>query len=296
MPPDALARPDLEFPPLPPMLAPIAALLAEGAAASVAPHLAALVGADADLEAAVLRRCRGAFYGLRHPVETAQRAMLLLGAREAANLAATAAVLQLRRLLQTETQHRLFERTLRHGLATAAFSAELAAQLDLPQAPEPAQAFAAGLLHGLGRVVLLYNAPEAYEEAWAGHGEAPPLEAERARFGTDYAEVGAYAAAHERLPLFFRYIIQHHPTPERLPTPELRCAALVVAVAAAAARRLYRGQVHPPAARLRRLGAEHQLAHAAGLPVAELEALLANRVEEIYTYVEAMMGEREMVA
>lgn len=293
MPPDALVRPRLEFPPLPRMVAPIAALLLEREGTPSSSCLAALVGADADLQAAVLRRCNSAFYGLRRPIGSVQEAVLLLGAREAANLGVAASLLQLRRRLRTETQHRLFERTMRHGLATAAFGAELATRLELPHAPEPAQVFAAGLLHGLGRIVLFYNAAEEYEQAWAVHGEAPPPEAERALFGTDYAEVGAYAAAHERLPSFFRTIIQHHPAPERLPTAELRSAALTVAVAAAAARRLYRGEVHPPAARLRRLGAEHQLAHMAGLPVAELEALLANRVEGIYAYVEAMMIEGE---
>ena len=286
---DAQVDFDIQFPPLPVTVAEVSAMLAEPSEAPPVARLIAVAEADPVVAAAVLRRCNSAFYGLRRRVGSVRRAVLLLGFREVTNLVIAAGLLQLRRLLQTEGQLRLFEQVMRLSLGTAAYGAEIAVHLHLPQ---ERAAFTAGLLHSVGRLVFLYNQPGAYEALWYEQGAAltPSVSAERVRFGTDHAELGGLAAAYWQLPAFFKGVIQHYPTPDRLPDAEQRETALVVAVAAVATERLYSGHVHPPTAALRPLTAQHKLAHAAGIPVAELEKLLADRCEHIYAYVEAMVG------
>ena len=56
------------------------------------------------------------------------------------------------------------------------------------------EAFTAGLLHDLGRVILAFNLPQEYGEAMAcsQQDESILCEAEKRIFGSAHAEVGAY--------------------------------------------------------------------------------------------------------
>ncbi|RMF86085.1 MAG: HDOD domain-containing protein [Nitrospirae bacterium] len=62
-------------------------------------------------------------------------------------------------------------------------------------------AYAAGLLHDLGMVLLLRADPEGYETLVAESGDYDTLaEAERARFGFDHGDATAAVALHWNLP------------------------------------------------------------------------------------------------
>ena len=62
---------------------------------------------------------------------------------------------------------------------------------------ESEQAFLAGLLHDVGKLVLIANVPEEYDEvlAFAKSYRIPVTESEQRRFGATHAQIGAYLLA-----------------------------------------------------------------------------------------------------
>lgn len=75
-----------------------------------------------------------------------------------------------------------------HAVEVACLARELAPLVDAPQG----EAFAAGLLHDLGELLLLVRDPSGYPELLAqGLAHADQLRAEQERYGTDHALIGA---------------------------------------------------------------------------------------------------------
>jgi HD-like signal output (HDOD) protein len=77
-------------------------------------------------------------------------------------------------------------------------------------------AFVGGLLHDIGKLVLVSNYPEKYEEALRQVRQGPVriCEAECALFGTSHAEIGAYLLWLWNLPDPVAEILalHHHPS------------------------------------------------------------------------------------
>jgi putative nucleotidyltransferase with HDIG domain len=91
-------------------------------------------------------------------------------------------------------------------------------------------AFAAGLLHDIGRLVLASLFVAEYEQVVARRNKiaVPLLEAERSLMGVDHAVVGAALAHHWKLPQSLRHAIAYHHEPDRAmeqPISEVICGA-----------------------------------------------------------------------
>ena len=103
------------------------------------------------------------------------------------------------------------ERIHARALATSRLARRLA-----PNVADPGQAFVAGLLHGVGQLVLASRVPVKYAEALA-QGAARGLtqpEAEREVLGATSSEVGAYLLALWGQPLSVVRAIAHQDLPE----------------------------------------------------------------------------------
>jgi HD-like signal output (HDOD) protein len=90
-------------------------------------------------------------------------------------------------------------------------------------------AFTAGLIHEIGRLLLVRDAPEEMQEMArdAAASGRPLTDLERARLGTTHAEIGAYALGMWGLPLaVVEAVAYHHVIPAER-RAELRIAALV---------------------------------------------------------------------
>ena len=89
----------------------------------------------------------------------------------------------------------------RHARTTAAFARRIA-ELEGAGRSGREEALVAGLLHDVGKVLLATRMPEAYDSVLsaAGHSHSETLEAERAVFGNNHAEAGAYLLALWGLP------------------------------------------------------------------------------------------------
>ena len=150
---------------------------------------------EGSLSAKLLRLAGGAFFGQADRVRSLPRALVLLGAPTVRNLAVGVGMWDA--LARGAGRHRaavLWEHAVAVGVATKMLAARL-------RSGEPDEAFAAGLLHDVGRLVLAERFGEAYWDAVRGPDEHAPIERlESAAFGVDHAAVGGWMLDGWRLP------------------------------------------------------------------------------------------------
>lgn len=141
--------------------------------------VAEVVGSDVGLAAAVLAIANSAAFGRTRRVDDLHAAVALIGV----DIVQTIAVAAATRLLDGSTG---LPHVRPHAVETACAARLLARAVGLPES----QAFAAGLLHDVGEILLWHAAPDAYAAAhagWADIGEQ--LWTERSEFGEDHATV-----------------------------------------------------------------------------------------------------------
>ncbi|MCS7186259.1 MAG: HDOD domain-containing protein [Armatimonadetes bacterium] len=174
-------------------------------------EVAEIIAQDQNLAAQLLRLANSAMTGLRRRVTSLTTALRILGARPVRNLLLT---LTVRPFLQTPSEVRLWE----HSLACALVARRLAQQTQLV---DPEEAFTAGLLHDLGKTLLLRYFPQSYKRASsiAHHQGCPTFLMERLVFSVTHAEVGAWLLERWRIPTpFCEAVAVHHiPVPETQP-------------------------------------------------------------------------------
>ncbi|QXD15661.1 HDOD domain-containing protein [Rhodocaloribacter litoris] len=281
-------QPDLEvrFPPLPRTVTAVSNLLAQRAEVPDTPELVRIIHNDPVIAAAVLRRVNSAYFGVRRHVSDVKKAVYLLGFVEVCNIVLSAAMMKLRDVVSTEGQVHIFDQIMQSSVGAASYAREIASFLHLPDAET---AFTAGLLHNAGRLVFLYNRPDAYERLWMGNenGLFPPPEAERALFGLDHMRLGHIAANHWELPHEVGEIIGAYLTPGHIQDPARRLLALTVAVAASATEQLC---MTPGDGRLRfeAKTALRILARSVGRDATELIELIESKREPVTAYIALM--------
>lgn len=183
-----------------------------------------LIGAlapEEGLSAKLLRLAGGAFFGQADRVRSLPRALVLLGAPTVRNL--TVALGMWEALARNVGRHRAAE-PWEHAVAVGVATKTLAARL---RAGEPDEAFAAGLLHDVGRLVLAERFGEDYWQAVHGPGEREAVERlESAAFGVDHTEVGGWMLEGWRLPpAVVAAVRDHHADASGTPLARLLRAA-----------------------------------------------------------------------
>lgn len=224
-------RPSISFPPLPHTVESVSTLLSEMGVEPNTIQLAQIVDSDPMVAASVLRRINSAYYGVRRRIASVQKAVMLLGFLEVANLVLTAGMVQLEETFGANETSDIFDRIMRRSIGTAQYARELAGHLNLSC---EGSAFSAGLLHAVGRLIILHNDASTYETLWEQAGGPPSRDAEAEAFGIDHARLGAIAADEWKLPGLLIKAIRYYPTPEKLEDQEQRIVARVVGAAAAA--------------------------------------------------------------
>lgn len=172
--------------------------------------LARKVALDGALTAKTLRLANSAMYGLQVRVTTIQQAITYLGFQTARSLITAAALTGcFPEGRCAGFSHQAF---WRHSLATAICAQVLARHLRFNQD----YAFTAGLLHDMGRLVLVSCFPDHYARviAWRGAHDALWLDAERAVLGIDHVDAGLALAEHWHFSDTMRLAIGHHHAPE----------------------------------------------------------------------------------
>jgi putative nucleotidyltransferase with HDIG domain len=142
---------------------------------------------DQSLTSKILRLANSAFFGQSRRVATIPRAVVLLGFSTVRNLALSVKVWE---TLGNGVSRTHVEELWAHAVAVAVATRSLTKRL---RAGDPDEAFTAGLLHDVGRLVIALRFREHYWEAVGGAGERGPVESlESATFGVDHAEIGGW--------------------------------------------------------------------------------------------------------
>lgn len=189
--------------------------------------LAKKVSHDQALTAKTLRLANSSASGLQVKVTTIQQAMTFLGFQTTRNLITAAALTGCfpRGLCQGFNDRAFWQ----HSIATAVCARVLARRVRFNQD----YAFTAGLLHDIGRLVLVTRFPEHYQAVLAEQArlDCELVDAERAVLGLDHVAAGVALAEHWNFSDTMRHAIEWHHAPE---TPGAGFLATIVHVASAA--------------------------------------------------------------
>lgn len=195
---------------LPPFRPVITRLLAELSGESAGfRRIRLLVSEDPALSAHVLRLANSALFGCRRTVTDLLTALTLIGLDRLRALVLTYGVRHLFRPLARFPQCRAI---WQHSLATALLAADLSLDAD----SDMMACYTAGLLHDLGRLVLLASAPDLYA-ALLEQADGPQHSCllEQELFRLTHAEAGARVMRRYELPeaLAEAALLHHHEDP-----------------------------------------------------------------------------------
>ena len=193
--------------------------------------LAKKVALDQALTAKTLRLANSSTFGLQVKVTTIQQALTFLGVQATRNLIMAASITG---CFPSGRCPAFNDKAFwRLSIATAACARVLARHMHF----NPDVAFTAGLLHGIGRLVLVTRYPEQYDAVLRERKrlDGDLLETERAMLGVDHLLAGAALAEHWQFSGTMQQAIAFYHAPE---TPGAGFLATIVHVANAVAHAL----------------------------------------------------------
>jgi putative nucleotidyltransferase with HDIG domain len=168
-------------------------------------HLADKIGQDPPMVVRILRIINSPFYGMPREIGSLREAVVLLGLNRVRDILLSACVMNILPAQNKDFDYPLF---WRHCLAVA----DCARQLGMHTRIGPDIAFTAGLLHDIGRLVIVLLFPN---DAGRLIKEPQPicLDTERRIMGFDHVEIGSKVAQYWNLPLAIQEAIEQHETP-----------------------------------------------------------------------------------
>lgn len=207
----SLLQQDSELSSLPEIFIRVSDLLEDENASSA--QIGAVVETDPSLTTRILKMVNSAFYGFPHTIASISQAISILG-RD-----------RLRQILLGAVMGGVFgnmknsiffmEDYWYHSVKTAILSRLLCQQSDFSEASE--SLFTAGLLHEIGRLILVQKLPELSQQVQQAvdNQGADMIQAERDIIGFDHCEVGAAFIEHWGLPQLLVNIARYHLDPEQ---------------------------------------------------------------------------------
>ncbi len=161
-------------------------------------RLAAVVSRDQSLVTSVLRIVNSAYYGFHWRIGSVSQAVVLLGFRTIRNLVLAASVMK---SYSGAARAAGFDRSAhwKHSIACGSAAAVLAKRWKIDA---PDEAFLAGLVHDIGRVIMDQHFPEDFAEGLERlrDGTESFIEVEQEVFGLTHAAIGAHVARKWKLP------------------------------------------------------------------------------------------------
>jgi putative nucleotidyltransferase with HDIG domain len=173
--------------------------------------IGAIVAQDSSMTAKILQLVNSAFFGVRRRITNPAEAVVYLGVETIRSLALTASV-----FTQFEGRNPALkiEELQGHSVAVGTLARHIAVSAGLDKQATD-EAFAGGLMHDLGKLVLAANFSEEYRRVPDGEDRAGALAAELASFGATHAAVGAYLLWLWGLPEAVTEVVaRHHSDPE----------------------------------------------------------------------------------
>ncbi len=152
---------------------------------------------DPDLTARLLRLANSPFYGFSSRVATVAEAISLIGIQQVQDLIEASSIVE--RFAGVSAEQMTMKSFWRHCLAVGVASRLIAMEVKIPKAEK---LFVAGMLHDIGRLVLLSEAPECAQAVFELYGRERLLlrEAETRVMGYDHQQIAAALLREWRYP------------------------------------------------------------------------------------------------
>ena len=173
-----------------------------------------IVALDLGMTAKMLQMVNSAFFGVSRKISDPTEAVQLLGVGTVRSLAISIHAFSC--FDQAKLAEFSFERLWDHSVITGLFARKIAQSRGLDKAMED-EAFIAGLLHDIGKLMMISNVMEPYRSALllAREKRITMWEAEQEVFGATHADVGAYLLGLWGLPLPVVEAVALHHGPSR---------------------------------------------------------------------------------
>ena len=174
--------------------------------------IAKVFSMDTALAARILRIVNSSFYSFPSNVETVTHAISIIGTQQLHDLALATTILTKFQGIPEDLVN--MDGFWRHSLGCAVAARILAIQC---RETNPERFYLCGILHDVGRLIIMENLPDQAREIVARHqGEGGLMfDVEQQVLGFDHAEVGASLAKAWKLPLSYEEIIACHHKPSK---------------------------------------------------------------------------------
>ncbi len=173
-------------------------------------HVAEVVGKDSSLTAKLLKLVNSAFYGFPSKVDSISRAVALVGTKELTSLAMGVSVVAVFDGIPLEVldMRGFWEHSISCGVYASLLSSNWKGGGD-------ERFFVGGLLHDLGRLLMIKKSPERCLDAMAlsRFEGIPVFQAEQRLFGYDHAKVGGMLCKGWRMPSTLEHMVRYHHEP-----------------------------------------------------------------------------------
>lgn len=183
-----------------------------------------VVGKDVGMTATLLKLVSSAFFGLSKPASTVERAVSFLGLDTLIALALAQGIFK--EAPPINVPGFSIEGLWQHSLETASAARLIAGQEGLDKSAID-DAFLAGMLHDIGKLVLAQAMPEQYGVVLQTAGAGFVAHAEREALQTTHADVGAYLLGLWGLGDSVVESVAFHEQPGEAPTQALGLPAIV---------------------------------------------------------------------
>ncbi len=175
-----------------------------------------IVSEDIAMSAKVLQLVNSSFFGIARRISNPVQAVMFLGLETVKALVLSVQIFA--KWESSKVKGFDIERLWHHSMTVGAMAKRLAEteQLSTREADE---AFTAGLLHDVGKLILAASLPDTYQKVLAtSKAQHIPLwQAEEQAFGTSHAEVGAYLLGLWGLPTSIVEAVAWHHRPAECP-------------------------------------------------------------------------------
>ena len=186
--------------------------------------VAKVIGKDVAMTATLLKLVSSAFFGLSKPVSSVERAVSFIGLDTLIALVLAEGIF--RESPPITAAGFSIDNLWRHSLETASAARIIAGQQGLDKATLD-DAFLAGMLHDIGKLVLVQSMPDKYGEVLQKSGNRFVERVEQEILQTTHADVGAYLLGIWGLTDTVVESVAFHESPGNAPTEGLGLPAIV---------------------------------------------------------------------